>query len=177
MKRVSIIVIAIVCAIAFGADAYGRGGGGKGGMGHGGHHRKWWKESKTVKKLNLTEKQIESINEISSDEKKGHIRIRSELEILQVDMDDAMEAKELDSGEVSKLIDKYASLKAKMYKGRMKSLLEIRKVLTQEQYLKLKEMRPERGGRRGKKGKKGGRGGGEGRHSEGMGKGRGKDKQ
>ncbi|MBT3182411.1 MAG: periplasmic heavy metal sensor [Deltaproteobacteria bacterium] len=150
MKKLSIVVVVVLVALIFSADAFARGGE-RGEMGGGGHRGKWWKDAEVVKTLNLTEKQVEGINKISSDERRGQIKVRSDLEILRIDMDDAMEAKELDSGKVNKLIDKYASLKAQHAKGRMKSLLEIRKLLTQEQYLKLKAMRPERGGKKGAK--------------------------
>ena len=95
--------------------------------------------------LNLTEEQKEKLGELDREARKDHIRMHAEIEVLQIDLEELIEADSPDMKEIEKVVDKIAAIKGEIMKAGVKSLLEKKKVLTKEQWLKLKKFSRRRG--------------------------------
>lgn len=160
MKKIpKIMVISVICLFLAGTvharGGYG-GGGGKYGCATGtgiGLGMKWWLNSDTVKELGLSEEQVNKIDSISTESRKESIKIRAQLQLLKLDLDNAMDNAKVDTESVQKLTNGYVDQHAAFEKHRMNTLLKIREILTRDQYLKLKtsvdKLRSDRRGKRG----------------------------
>ncbi len=110
--------------------------GGHHGMMEDGHHL--WR---LLAGLGLDEKQKEAVKVIGSRIEKDTIRKRADLEIARIDLKDALGKEQVDMGSVETILKKMASLQTEIRLSHIKSMEEIKAVLTAEQKKKLKEMR------------------------------------
>jgi len=176
MKKLSLILLAVVLvasiAVAQGGPGSGMGhgpqmampcpmeGGGPGmghgmgpGMGHGGMGMgmggKWWKNSELVKKLGLSESQVQQIEKAFQDHRMQLIDLRAALEKQELTMQPLVDAERPDEAKVTAQIDKVAQARADLEKSNAKMLLAIRRILTVEQWkqLQAQSMGPMRGPR------------------------------
>ncbi len=110
--------------------------GGQHGMMKHGHHL--WR---LLAGLGLDEKQKEAVKAIRSRVAKDTIRKRADLEIARIDLKDALRKEQVDMGSVETILKKMASLQTEIRLSHIKSMEEIKALLTAEQKKKLKEMR------------------------------------
>ncbi len=152
---VVVILLAFACiAVAQGGPGSGMGhgpqmgmscpmeGGGPGmghGMGHGGMGMggKWWKNSELVKKLGLSEAQVQQIEKTFQDHRMQLIDLRAALEKQELTMQPLVDAERPDEAKVTAQIDKVAQARADLEKSNAKMLLAIRRILTVEQWKQL----------------------------------------
>ncbi len=163
-KATAMIIALVFLALPIAADAYAGGGKG-GGAGLGMPRGAWWQQESVVKSLSLSKKQQEKIEALTLAHRKEMIELRAQLELNEIDLDPLLSAGKLDEKAIAKKVDEIESVRAKISRSRMSMLIEIRKVLTRDQYLKLKELRGARDRRtkgspqaRGSRGTRGGRG-------------------
>lgn len=119
------------------------------GYDHGRHHKKsvnekFFKKAKMIylyqDELNVTDEQLDQINELKIALKKDLIRKEADLNIIKVDIRSLLHEDEVNISAVNKLIDqKYEIKKAKMKKV-VQSYAQLKKILTKEQIEKLKEI-------------------------------------
>jgi Spy/CpxP family protein refolding chaperone len=143
MKKLmnSLLIVALVLVFSGTALAQGRG---ERGPEFGLPHHQWWLNPQIVKELKLSDKQVDEITQISRDSRKEMVTIHSQTELVMIDLESALDAEKVDLKQAQALISKMADLRSQIGKKRMESMLEIRNVLTREQYLKLKEKRMEK---------------------------------
>ena len=107
--------------------------------------------------LELTTEQIKKIKAMRLDMAKKKIRLRSGLELKQLELKELISADEPDMRRIEAKIDEMAPLRTELQKKRIEHRLAIRDILTPEQKTKLellpaagmKHHRGQRGGRRG----------------------------
>jgi Spy/CpxP family protein refolding chaperone len=99
--------------------------------------------------LDLNDRQKEQIQTIKDAQQRRMIPIRASLEEAGLDLRDLMRADNPNQGRIDAAIDRLADLRADAHKERVKSMLQIRDVLTDEQKKKLKDARGGRGWMRG----------------------------
>jgi Spy/CpxP family protein refolding chaperone len=169
VAQVVVILLAFACiAVAQGGPGPGMGhgsqmgmpcpmeGGGPGmghgmgpGMGHGGMGMgmggKWWKNSELVKKLGLSEAQVQQIEKTFQDHRLQLIDLRAALEKQEVTMQPLVDAERPDEAKVTAQIDKVAQARADLEKSNAKMLLAIRRILTVEQWKQLQAQGPMHG--------------------------------
>jgi len=122
-----------------------KGPGDKGGAKLGIPHGRWWQRPAVQEKLKLSSEQIAKLEKISLEARKTMIKERAELEIIELELTPLMEAKKFDRTKVQSVLDKMESIRAEMAKGRIKNLLDMREVLTSEQFKELKKIKGKRG--------------------------------
>ena len=91
--------------------------------------------------LELTSEQIKKIKTMRLDMAKEKIRLRSELELKQLELKELLSADEPDMRRIEAKIDEMAPLRTELQKKRIEHRLAVRNVLTQEQRDKLELMR------------------------------------
>lgn len=119
------------------------------GMGHGGMGMgmggKWWKNSELVKKLGLSESQVQQIEKAFQDHRMQLIDLRATLEKQEVTLQPLVDAERPDEAKVTAQIDKVAQARADLEKSHAKMLLAIRRILTVEQWKQLQAQGPGQG--------------------------------
>jgi Spy/CpxP family protein refolding chaperone len=115
------------------------------------------KNPQMAKDLGLTQEQIQKLDDLRYRHQAERIDQRSELQKKMLDLQREMERDTPDTAVVNRLIDETALLRAAMGKARAAHLMDVRKVLTLEQWDKVKGQfaagrgnRPGRGGRMGR---------------------------
>ncbi len=103
---------------------------------------KWWKNSEVVQKLQLTDDQLQRLEKIFQDNRLRLIDLHATLEKEEAQLEPLVEAENPDEGQVNSQIDKVAAARAELEKGHTRMLLELRKVLTTEQWKTLHSMPP-----------------------------------
>jgi Spy/CpxP family protein refolding chaperone len=154
-KRIiaAIAMVALMLpALAFAQGPGGRKSGGKGGLGM--PRGAWWQRQQVVKELGLSGKQQEKIETLTLAHRKEMIKLRSELQTKEVDLDPLLSASKLDDKKIMALMGEIETIRSRISRSRIDMLYGIRKVLTRDQYLKLKQLKGARQGkdRRGRAG-------------------------
>jgi protein CpxP len=127
---------------------------------HGPMDGKWWNNTELAKKLNLTDQQVQQMEQIFQQHRLKLIDQRAVVEKAEVTLQPMLEADRPDETQVLAQIDKVAQARAELEKSNARMLLGIRQVLTADQWKQLKSDMPHarrmspdgfggRGGRRG----------------------------
>ena len=88
-------------------------------------------------KLGLSEDQMNKIKPVHRDMKKKQIRFKADLEIARMEMKEIMEVKDFDLEKASAQIRKIEDLKTAHHLAMLKSMKEVRSILTDEQFKKM----------------------------------------
>lgn len=92
-------------------------------------------------KLNLTDAQKSRLADIRDRQERASIPVQGDLRIASLDLRKLMRAEKPDQRAIDAQIDRVASLRATLHKGRVASMLEAREVLTPAQQKLMKEHR------------------------------------
>lgn len=119
-------------------------GGRRPGMGHRGPGNrmfmaKWWKNSELMQKLGVSDEQVQRIEKIFQSHRLDLIDLHAALEKQEVMLEPLIEGDQPDESQVVAQIDKVAQARANLEKSNARMLLAIRRVLTVEQWKKLRE--------------------------------------
>lgn len=129
-----------------------RGGPGIGAL-EGGPRGRWWTNPKTAKEVGLTADQQQKMNEIFQQHRLSLIDLNASLEKAEVQLEPLMSADQPDESRILAQIDRVAQARAELEKANARMLLGIRRVMTADQWEKLKTLNPappEPGGRAGR---------------------------
>jgi Spy/CpxP family protein refolding chaperone len=108
---------------------------------------RWWNNPQMVQKLSLTADQQKKMDDIFQQNRLRLIDLNANVQREEVTMEPLMAADTPDEPKILAQIDKIAQARAELEKANARFLLGIRRILTQEQWKKLRaEMpRPEGG--------------------------------
>jgi Spy/CpxP family protein refolding chaperone len=115
-----------------------RGEGMGGGDFHIGPGGMWWKNPMVVQKLSLTADQTKKMDDIFQKSRLDLIDLRANLQKQEVMLEPLLSANPLDIPKAQAQIDKVADSRASLEKADAKMLLDIRGVLTPDQWTKLR---------------------------------------
>ena len=105
---------------------------------------KWWKNSEIVRELQLTDAQVNQIEQAFFDHRLKLIYLRAELERQETRLQPLIEADQPDEAKVSAQIDQVLAARGRLEKANAMMMLAIRRVLTVEQWKKLQTIQQER---------------------------------
>jgi len=91
-------------------------------------------------KIGLSEEQINKIKPIHREMEKKQVRFRADLKIAEIEMKEIMEVKDFDLDKASAQVKKIEELKTAHHLEMLKSMKEMRSILTDEQFKKMKQM-------------------------------------
>ncbi len=93
-----------------------------------------------MKKIGVSDEQVQKIEKIFQDHRLDLIDLHAALEKQEVMLDPLIEADQPDESQVIAQIDKVAQARANLEKSNAQMLLAIRRVLTVEQWKKLRDL-------------------------------------
>ena len=99
---------------------------------------KWWKDSALMQKIGVSDDQIQKIEKIFQNHRLELIDLHATLEKQEVILEPLIEADQPDEAQVIAQIDKVAQARASLEKSNARMLLAIRRVLTVDQWKKLR---------------------------------------
>jgi len=107
----------------------------------GGHYgaKKEGKMDKIMQELGLTDEQKEKLKEMKDAQRESGKEIRAQQREKREEMRKELEKTEPDLTKINKLIDEMAELDKQKTKNRVQGILDMKKVLTPEQYKALNE--------------------------------------
>ncbi|HXZ27336.1 MAG TPA: periplasmic heavy metal sensor, partial [Terriglobales bacterium] len=104
----------------------------------------WWKDSEIVRQLQLSDAQIKQIEETFLNARLDLIKMRADVEIQETILQSLVDADQMDEGKISAQIDQVLATRARLEKANTMMMLDIRKVLTVEQWKKLRAIQQSR---------------------------------
>ncbi len=105
---------------------------------------KWWKNSDIARELQLSEAQINQIEQTFLEQRLKLIDLRAELEKQEARLQPLIEADQPDEAKVSAQIDQVLAARGRLEKANALMMLSIRRVLSVEQWKKLQAIQQER---------------------------------
>jgi Spy/CpxP family protein refolding chaperone len=108
---------------------------------------KWWKRPRVAKELALTPDQTKQIDDIFARDRPRLIDLKADLQKKQFSLQQAID-QEAERDELERRIDAVEDARKDLQKTRALMVLDMKKVLSPEQWDRLKQMRDERRDRR-----------------------------
>ncbi len=102
------------------------------------------REPRVSEALKLSDSQLKRLDQIGYDAEKRMIDLHGDLQRTQLDMKQALQSDAFDAAAVRALAEKWSAMHAKVLLARFESVIEIRKVLTAEQWHTLRSLGRER---------------------------------
>ena len=99
---------------------------------------KWWKNSELMQKIGVNNSQVEQIEAIFQDRRLKLVDLHSSLERQESLLEPLVNSDHPDQDQVSAQIDRIAAARAALEKSNAEMMLAIRRVLSVEQWKKLK---------------------------------------
>ena len=115
--------------------------------GRGGHMRvhhemgQWWKNPEIASKLQLTDAQVSQLNQVFFDHKMRLIDYGAEMEKQDLKLQNLLDADQPNESQVSSQVDQVLAARGKLEREFTMLSLNLRKVLSLEQWRQLKTMR------------------------------------
>jgi Spy/CpxP family protein refolding chaperone len=107
---------------------------------------KWWKDSNVAKKLQLTDGQITQLDQTFYEHKMKLVDYGADMEKEDLKLQNLLDADEPNEGQVGNQVDQVLTARGKLEREYTMMNLDLRKVLSVEQWRQLKSIRAERGG-------------------------------
>jgi Spy/CpxP family protein refolding chaperone len=101
---------------------------------------KWWKDSALMQRIGVSDEQVQRIEKIFQDHRLQLIDLHAALEKQEAILEPLVEADQPEEAQVIAQIDKVAQARANLEKSNAQMLLAIRRVLTLDQWKKLRDL-------------------------------------
>lgn len=107
----------------------------------------WWKNSETAKKLQLTENQVAQLDQIFYEHKMKLIDYGADMEKQDLKLQTLLDADIPDEGQINSQVDQTLAARGKLEREYTTMNLDLRRVLSPDQWRQLKAIRGEHGDR------------------------------
>ena len=95
-------------------------------------------------KIGLSDDQIEQLAESRRETEKKIIPLRSELELLRLDLEEILSSDSFSESKANSVINKIVNKQSEMHKIRLQAMLDKRNILTKEQWNALGDLKEQR---------------------------------
>lgn len=136
--RVS-LAVAVVVTCLFSASAFG--------LVSGEIHYKWWKNAKIKQEMELTDKQVDDIEDIFNSYREQIMLFQKELKKEEAELLEVLRKPECSRDEVMEITDHIEDMRASLTRIKVEMLLKIKNVLSSEQEETLHNIRERYRGR------------------------------
>jgi Spy/CpxP family protein refolding chaperone len=106
---------------------------------------KWWRDAEISKKLQLSDSQMQQLDQIFYDHKVKLIDYGAEMEKQDMKLQSLLDADAPNEGEIGAQVDRVLAARGKLEREHTFMNLDLRKVLSLDQWRQLKSIRGERG--------------------------------
>jgi periplasmic protein CpxP/Spy len=113
-------------------------------LGAGGTHGRWWNDPQVVEKLNLTDDQRKSMDDVLQQHRENLIDLKANVEKAEVALEPLMSADQPNESAILAQIDRVAQARAELEKANARFLLALRAKLSPDQWKQLQAVRSER---------------------------------
>jgi Spy/CpxP family protein refolding chaperone len=163
MIRKLMVASLLLCGIALAQPPQGGPGGPGGGPGGmDGQHQKfgphpggemhpmllppgrWWKDAEVVKNVGLNDTQVQKIEQVFLDSRVKLVDVHASLQKEELKLEPLLEADNPDENAVLSAIDRITAARATLEKANAQMAFAIRRVLTPDQWKKLRTLHPSR---------------------------------
>ena len=100
----------------------------------------WWKNSEIVRQLQLSDAQVSQIEQTFLNARLKLIDLRADVERQQTLLQPLVDADQMDEAKISAQLDQVLAARNRLEKANAMMMFDIRKVLTVEQWKKLREL-------------------------------------
>jgi len=101
-------------------------------------------------KIGLSDEQLKKLTPLHREMQKNRVRSKADIKIAEMELMDIMEVKDFDLEKATASIKKIADLKSAHHNEMLKSMKEVRSILTEEQFQKMKKLHPMKKGMKAK---------------------------
>jgi len=102
---------------------------------------KWWRHPSTVKNLNLTQTEMDSLDEAFDTRARKFIELKHAIELAQFDLDQMMLNEPMDDSALMAQFNKLETARSNLSKERFQYYVQVRKLLGPERFQKIKASR------------------------------------
>ncbi len=102
---------------------------------------KWWRHSSTVKNLNLTQTEMDSLDAAFDQRARKLIELKHAIELAQFDLDQLMLNEPMDESALMAQFNKLETARSDLSKERFQYYLQVRKLLGPDRFQKVKSFR------------------------------------
>jgi len=102
---------------------------------------KWWQNPIAVKNLNLTQKEIDTLDTEFNNRARKFMELKHAIELAQFDVERMMEGETLDESALMTQFNKLESVRADLSRERFQYFVQVRKTLGSERFQKIKSFR------------------------------------
>lgn len=103
---------------------------------------RWWKDQHLVEDLGLQQAQLDQVERLFLDHRKATIDLRADIEKKELDLEELMASDSLEEGRISAQVDQVDAARSRLHKSEVMFTLNIRRILTAEQWKKFQTSRP-----------------------------------
>lgn len=103
-------------------------------------HGKWWKDPKVVAKLDLSESQVDRLDNAFQQSRRKLIKLKSDVEAQRFELDTLIDGDILDEAKINTQFDKLKKAQQALGAERFQFILEIRKIVGPEKFSRIKAM-------------------------------------
>jgi len=141
-KTIGVIALALALPLAALAQSAPAPGAPFGGRGHNGPMGKWWKDSETVKKLNLSDAQVSQLEALVSSKHEKMMQLGQAVEAESTKLKGLLNTDTLDDNLINAQMEKVLAARGTMEREFTSILLGTRKILTVDQWRQLEALHP-----------------------------------
>ena len=99
---------------------------------------KWWYNAEIQKNLNLSDKEINKLDNLFSKSRRKLIRLKSKVENEQFELDQLLGQKKVDDAKVEKQFQKLEKVRKNLANERLQFVIGVRNILGHERFQQLK---------------------------------------
>lgn len=111
-------------------------------------HGRWWQSPAMADRIILSPQERQALDDLYTQKRKDLFGMRAEVEKQRLEMDSILEAPSLDRRAAFKQFRKLEARRQKLSEERFGYLLDVRRILGRDRYLKLREVAKEERSRR-----------------------------
>ena len=102
---------------------------------------KWWEDQRLVERVGLTEDQQQQIREVVYKRARRMIDLNADVKLMGLELADVVDQEAFDPAAVRKAYANFQTARQKLEQERFEMLLDVRLILTYEQWKKIEEIK------------------------------------
>jgi Spy/CpxP family protein refolding chaperone len=99
---------------------------------------KWWRNSKIVKELNLTQQEVGALDQLYAQSRRKLIELKNNVEREQFELDNLLGSKNAEDAEVKRQFKKLETARSDLSNERFRFVMQIRDIIGHDRFEQLK---------------------------------------